>query len=646
MAWLKNNYQFEFTDTLTTSWTSVRISNEKENGAVATFTNQYITVRSEDNSIVERMKGSAAGWVLTLSMRWLDQSDTDTEVVGLKKEWREWSKAFVTYVASQHVDPRDDNTFAGTQTFNNVVVSQDVTIWDDLTVAWDTTLNGKYKWPVVNDITARDALYPTPVDGNECLVASVGIQYYLASAWWRQTLWVSTPVPDATEIIKGKAQIATSVEALDWVNDGKIITPLKLKNVLDNISTSLYDTSTEILWESIVIWDSLFLDTSITFAWAWTTQRIWETISANARVSWAFIWSWIPWSTLKLSLSKTGTPTQNLNIRIETDNAGTPSWILADANAAWTVTQSSLTTLLADTTITLSWSVTLTKWTKYHIVLFQGTYWLETISASNYYNVWYSTNHTTVRGSKLYDWVPSVTDNNSIVYDAPFTTTFQSWLRVTANYNTNIISVTKATWTTATRCQIFTDWWSLLATATFSWNIATLWTPLAITSWTTYRILADNNGASYTWISKTVVSFPISWTGVTTIWWYYSWNTTSAYNIAWVSTAGNWYNTYNPSIQLYMSSTAIEDVLLMKTDADYTYKLPTNFPRIARQNKSMWETVIFDFWWVSKQCVWTNGNNAFISNTPWQLSTTAGTNSYKVWKFVKNNNLYINPVIL
>ena len=72
MAWLKNNYQFEFTDTLTTSWMSVRISNEKENGAVAVFTNQYITVRSEDNSIVERMKGSATGGTLTLTMRGLD----------------------------------------------------------------------------------------------------------------------------------------------------------------------------------------------------------------------------------------------------------------------------------------------------------------------------------------------------------------------------------------------------------------------------------------------------------------------------------------------------------------------------------------------------------------------------------------------
>ena len=84
----------------------------------------------------------------------------------------------------------------------------------------------------------------------------------------------------------------------------------------------------------------------------------------------------------------------------------------------------------------------------------------------------------------------------------------------------------------------------------------------------------------------------------------------------------------------------------MKTDADYTYKLPTNVARISRQTKPMWSTVVYDFAWVSKQCIGANQDNAFISNTPWLLSTTAGTNSYKVWKFTKINELYINPVTL
>lgn len=247
MAWLKNNYQFEFTDTLTTSWMSVRISNEKENNAVATFTNQYITVRREDNSIVERMKGSAAAWTLTLTMRWLDQSDTDTQDAWLKKERREWSKAFVTYVASQHVDPRDDNTFSGTQTFTNIVVSQDVTVWDDLTVAWDTTLNGKYKWPSVADVAARNAMYPSPVDGNMVQVETIWLQYYKASAGWWITLDEWTPTPDATEVIKGKATITTTPEAIAGIVDDEIMTPKKTKDALDNYAISEQLTA----WEAM-----------------------------------------------------------------------------------------------------------------------------------------------------------------------------------------------------------------------------------------------------------------------------------------------------------------------------------------------------------------------------------------------------------
>lgn len=281
MAWLKNNYQFEFTDTLTTSWMSVRISNEKENGAVATFTNQYITVRSEDNSLVERMKGSASGGTLTLTMRGLDQSDTDTQDAGLKREWREWSKAFVTYVASQHVDPRDDNTFSWTQTFNNVVVSQDFTIWDDLTVTWDTTLNGKYKWPVADDIAARNALYPTPVDWNIVQVKSLNsIQFYQTSLWWRQTLWVGTPPADATDVVKGIQRNATNAEALDGTSTTTTMTPDDTKYVLDRYNF----TESLTAWEAMLAWEWYRRgNTALNLAWD-TVSHTWSVYSSYVRI--------------------------------------------------------------------------------------------------------------------------------------------------------------------------------------------------------------------------------------------------------------------------------------------------------------------------------------------------------------------------
>jgi len=43
-------------------------------------------------------------------------------------------------------------------------------------------------------------------------------------------------VPDATEVVKGKARLATTAEAVAGVNDTTIITPLKLNQVLSSAS--------------------------------------------------------------------------------------------------------------------------------------------------------------------------------------------------------------------------------------------------------------------------------------------------------------------------------------------------------------------------------------------------------------------------
>lgn len=80
-------------------------------------------------------------------------------------------------------------------------------------------------------------------------------------------------------------------------------------------------------------------------------------------------------TTFKLALRKAGTPTQNLNFRIETDNgSGLPTGTLFNANGTATIAQASLTTSFADTTLTLSGSITIPAGQLCHIVLYQGTY--------------------------------------------------------------------------------------------------------------------------------------------------------------------------------------------------------------------------------------------------------------------------------
>jgi len=386
MAWLKNNYQFEFTDTLTTSWMSVRISNEKENGAVAVFTNQYITVRSEDNSVIERMKGSATGGTLTLTMRGLDQSDTDTEVVGLKKEWREWSKAFVTYVASQHVDPRDDNTFSGTQTFNDVV------IWDDLTVWWDTTtLNLSVSWkskpvPKVANIAARNALYTSPVDSNMVDVEGVGLQIYRASAWGWVTFWEETPTPDATEAVKGKAKITTEAESIDDTNDVTIMTPKKTKYVLDRYNF----TESLTAWEAMLAWEwyrrgntALNTTTVVQNSWWLSTGTFLRIGYDNTETK-----AWVQFTTatgkvlqtIEVKNWKSGTPTGNNTMVVRTSASG---W--------WTIVATSSNSF-AESTYSTSQSVgTICVYT-FNTVIWPWTYYVEQVtdranSASNY--VWW-----------------------------------------------------------------------------------------------------------------------------------------------------------------------------------------------------------------------------------------------------------------
>lgn len=88
-------------------------------------------------------------------------------------------------------------------------------------------------------------------------------------------------------------------------------------------------------------------------------------------------------STIRLYLRKFATPVDNVVIRIETDNSGSPSGTLAHANATGSFTGGSLTTSLALTTVSFAGSFTLTDNTKYHIVCTRSG----SLSATNYYAV-------------------------------------------------------------------------------------------------------------------------------------------------------------------------------------------------------------------------------------------------------------------
>lgn len=629
MAWLKNNYQFEFTDTLTTSWMSVRISNEKENGAVATFTDQYVTARSEDNSIVERMKGSASAWVLTLSMRGLDQTDTDTQVPWLKRERREWTKVFVTYVASQHVDAKGNNTFSWTQTFENITVSNNSALTN-------ATVSGKYKWPVVADVIARDALYPTPVWWNEVFVQSLNAkQVYNAGTSQRETQAVGTPAPDATEAVKGIAKIGTQSEVDTWTDDTVIVTPKKLKKQQPE---ALVDKNTYVLWENCIENDSLFTETSPTFAESTTIQNIWD-VTANTRVTLYDFGSGSSGSTQKLALVKTLSPSVNLSVRLETlDGSGNPTWTLVDAN--------SVAAIAAD-------------------LLPPSLTWPASVDATD----------------------------SSATTDTVLSQTQSCWYRILSKYTQKISTFTKAATCTATRCIIKSDAGAVLKTVSFVWNVATL--NFFVGQSVYYRIEVDNNGSLYninrtwawtypTWTNIDYIAWSINWSNTTNFEWNVSISTlkdieatitfpwsftiplwqkywvvlnavgnlvdgTNYYGVGYVArdTTTRQTKLWNGAVWssgqtnrfYYTSSTLSLPTVLSKTDADYTYKLPTDFPRVANEAGTAGDSVLATYYGVRRWFTWLSNSTYYVWNTPWLISTTPWTNPYVIWQ-------WINPTML
>lgn len=127
---------------------------------------------------------------------------------------------------------------------------------------------------------------------------------------------------------------------------------LATKSDLSNIS-SLSIASDYPLGEPItdITKSCVFKETAPTFAQATTVQNIGETL-VNTRVSFPAIGTGVAGNSLKLALAKNLIPTAFLRVRIETDNAGSPSGTLVDVNATKDIDPATLTTSLADTTVT------------------------------------------------------------------------------------------------------------------------------------------------------------------------------------------------------------------------------------------------------------------------------------------------------
>lgn len=270
------------------------------------------------------------------------------------------------------------------------------------------------------------------------------------------------------------------------------------------LNNSILD-DTFFLWEAIsnISNACVFIETWAAFVDATNKQNIWD-VAWNTKVAFpVFIWAAYS-STFKVSICKTSSPSANLEFRLETDNAWAPSWSLVDANATATIAAASLTTSLADTTMTRTWAFTAPAiGTRCRLVINQNA---NTVNWTNYYNIWYITNDTTTRWLALWNSTRGAVTTTKwcYVYSTMFANKVLSLTDSDFAYKIWLYGVsieTKAMWTypklvmfwrKKTATWLTEDWWYFLSST--PWSIST-------TAWTNmfYVWYAINSTTLFVW---------------------------------------------------------------------------------------------------------------------------------------------------
>lgn len=196
-----SNYKFQLRWTLLVWWSTVAISNDLELDAPVVFTDEACVITNRDKTIIERVRASATGGVLTLLKRGMEQ-DSETEDSNLEKEWREGATCYMTILWPQLVDLIADNTFTG-----NIAFSKSL------------------REPVYADATARDAWIPSPLNGMRIYNTALWLfQKYQAGSWEDDTSGGATP--NASTTVAGKVEQATPAQVVAGNATGETGAPL------------------------------------------------------------------------------------------------------------------------------------------------------------------------------------------------------------------------------------------------------------------------------------------------------------------------------------------------------------------------------------------------------------------------------------
>lgn len=504
-------------------------------------------------------------------------------------------------------------------------------------------------------------------------------------------------------------------------------------------ASGLLGVGNSLAWENINKWDFLYVEWMGNvdwFDWVWYNTNV-------QKLAIQIIWNWENFDNIKLYLAKVGTPTNDLSIRIETDNNWEPSWNLIDANAFGSISQSGITTTMTQYTISLNWEINILQWVVCHLVLWFGTY-----DSANYYQIGGTKKDKTLFVVKQYDG--SVWNN---------WTGYNNWYDVANRVNLSKVFHVANTWT---RIEISQDWkylaktqlnspviikyilWTAwdISTATDSgqsinvwanvywvyirkdwkqitvldtnhvihwYNLTTAWDFSTATQYGTFNIWwsTTTQGFSmsedwlhfYVGVSSTTYQYNLSTprditTATQQAWGLWAWwtrtislsedwtkiifgqdglvrwydlstprdittSTSSIYeaivNSRWVSFGNNWLYMYitktNWDVDSYLvwenfgektlkniQCDWIETTLVWKASAMDMSTTPI-VPMSAVANFDIWNKVTYNLLQDNSKSWLTIWQKYYLSDTPWEIQTTAGTNEFEVW-------IAIEPTIL
>lgn len=141
--------------------------------------------------------------------------------------------------------------------------------------------------------------------------------------------------------------------------------------------------------EDVTAGNTLFLEQVPTYTQAQFNAQNVGDVSGNTRIETPIFGSGVSMSALAgIALRKVVSPSVAFGVRIETDDGtGKASGTLAHANAVGSIASGTVTTSWVDTSINFAGAFTLAYGTKYHLVMFAGTYGSETVNGTNYYQV-------------------------------------------------------------------------------------------------------------------------------------------------------------------------------------------------------------------------------------------------------------------